>query len=86
MQLRVLTFPDADDVSGFPSVMAGLIKDKSLSIALPDLGFFQEGEFYRVRAFDAIDKMKKVYDDLQPEHINRGTVMYTGNKLQGRAS
>ena len=84
VQMQVLTFPTADVVTGFPSIMAGLIKDKALSIALPDLGFFQEGEFYRVRASDAVTSMKKVYDDMQPEYIKRSGGMIYSNNLEGR--
>jgi hypothetical protein len=84
--MQVLTFPSADSVDGFPTVMAGLIKDKALSIALPDLGFFQEGEYYRNRVNDSINNFKKIYDDLQPQHIRRSYGVTYSNNLQGRAS
>jgi hypothetical protein len=84
IQLRVLTFPDADSVAGFPTIMGGMLKDKALSIALPDLGFFQEGEYYRNRCMDAVDKMKRVYDDLQPEYIKRAGVSRINTDLESR--
>jgi hypothetical protein len=86
IQMQVLTFPDADSIAGFPGVFSGLIKDKALSIALPDLGFFNEGEYYRNRSNDGVSKFKKIYDDLQPEHIKRSYGVTYSNNLQTRAN